>query len=210
MLKKFFYILLVIAILLALVGTGMYFWFKNGGMQKYVMDNYGKNIIQNQTLYDLVRDGLGFSGERHTLILFLNNTELRPGGGFIGSYAVISANNGIPSLLKVEGTEIIDNYSSSYLESVPPTVIKKYLGVEKWYFRDSNWSPDFVESSKKGLELYTKENGVAAEDIDYVVGLTPTVIREALKITGPVKVNGIEFTADNFVENLQWEVEYGY
>ncbi len=210
MLKKIFYILLLIAIILSLVGTGMFFWYKNGGMQKYVLDSYGKKIIQSQTLYDLVRDGLGFSGERHTLILFLNNTELRPGGGFIGSYAVVSANNGIPKLLKVEGTEIIDNYSSSYLESVPPTVIKKYLGVEKWYFRDSNWSPDFVESAKKGLELYTKERGTSAADIDYVVGLTPTVIKEALKITGPVKVNGIEFTADNFVEKLQWEVEYGY
>ncbi len=210
MLRKIFNILLVIAILLALVGAGMYFWFKSGGMQKYVLDNYGKQVIQSQSLYEVVRDGLGFSGERHILILFLNNTELRPGGGFIGSYAVVRAEKGTPHLLKVEGTEILDNYSASYLESVPPTVIKKYLGVEKWYFRDSNWSPDFVESSKKGLELYAKEKGLAANEIDYVVGLTPMVVREILKITGPLKANGIEFNADNFIDKLQWEVEYGY
>ena len=210
MLRKIFNILLVIAMLLALLGAGMYFWFKSGNMQKYVLDNYGKKIIQSQDLYEIVRDSLGFNEQKHILILFLNNTELRPGGGFIGSYATVSTQNGAPQLLKVEGTEIIDNYAASYLKIVPPTAIKTYLGVEKWYFRDSNWSPDFAESSKKSLELYTAENGTAAKDIDYVIGITPTVVKEILKITGPMKVNGIEFNADNFTDKLQWEVEYGY
>ena len=103
MLKKIFYILLCIAVLLLIIGAGLYYWFKSGGMQKYVLDNYGKNVIQSQSLYDVARDGLGFSGERHILIAFLNNTELRPGGGFIGSYAVASTQNGTPSLLKEIG-----------------------------------------------------------------------------------------------------------
>ncbi len=210
MLRKIFNILLIIALLMAAAGTGLYFWFKSGGMQKYVLDSYGKNIIQSQDLYEIIRDGLGFEEQKHILILFLNNTELRPGGGFIGSYAAVSTQNGAPHLLKVEGTEIIDNYAASYLKTVPPTAIKTYLGVEKWYFRDSNWSPDFAESAKKALELYVAEKGVAAKEIDYVVGITPSVVREILKITGPMKVNGMEFNADNFLDKLQWEVEYGY
>ncbi len=210
MLKKIFYILLVVAILMFMFGASMYFWFQSGGMQEYVLENYGKQTIQNDYLYEIIRDSLGFQEEKHILLLFLNNTELRPGGGFIGSYAVISTQNGTPHLLKVEGTEIIDNYAASYLESVPPRPLKDYLGVEKWFFRDSNWSPDFEESAKKSLELYIKEKGVAADKIDYVLGLTPTVIREILKITGPIKVGEMEFNAENFIEKLQWEVEYGY
>lgn len=210
MLKKIFYILLIIAVLMAFFAAGLYFWFKSGGMQKYVLENYGKPTIKNDYLYEIIYDGLGFEQEKHILILFLNNTELRPGGGFIGSYATIRTEKGTPHLLKVEGTEILDNNATSYLETVPPKPIKDYLGVDKWFFRDSNWSPDFSVSAIKALELYTAEKGVAGEDIDYVIGITPNVIREILKITGPMSVGGMEFNADNFIEKLQWEVEYGY
>lgn len=210
MLKKVFYVLLVIATIMAVVIISLYFWFKNGGMQKYVLENYGKPAIQNDYLYEIIYDGLGFSEEKHVLVLFLNNTELRPGGGFIGSYATIRTDKGAPHLLKVEGTEILDNNAVSFLQTTPPAPIKDYLGVEKWFFRDSNWSPDFSISAQKSLEIYTAEKGVAGKDIDYVVGITPNVVREILKITGPMNVGGMEFNAENFIEKLQWEVEYGY
>ncbi len=210
MLKKIFYILLTIALLMVIAGIAMFSWFKNGGAQQYVLENYGKPIIENDYLYDIVRDTLGFEEDKHILFLFLNNTELRPGGGFIGSYAVVRTSRGTPHLLKVEGTEIIDNLAVSFLDTVPPRPIKDYLGVEKWYFRDSNWSPDFALSSQKSVEIYGKEKGLAADEIDYVLGVTPTVIKEILKITGPIKAGGMEFNEENFVEKLQWEVEYGY
>jgi len=210
MLKKIFYVLLIIAGLMALTIMILYFWFKDGGMQKYVLENYGKPAIKNDYLYDIVYDGLGFNQEKHVLVLFLNNTELRPGGGFIGSYATIRTEKGTPHLLKVEGTEILDNNAVSFVDTIPPDPIKDYLGVDKWFFRDSNWSPDFVQSAKKSLELYTLERGVSAKEIDYIIGITPTVVQEILRITGPLTVGGMEFNADNFVEKLQWEVEYGY
>jgi hypothetical protein len=56
---------------------------------------------------------LGFEDTQNYLIEFLNNTELRPGGGFIGVYGVVKVKNGVPEVLKVEGTEILDNVMGS-------------------------------------------------------------------------------------------------
>ncbi len=153
---------------------------------------------------------LGLAAPRTYLLLFLNNTELRPGGGFIGSYAVVKFNEGRPTIVKVEGTEIIDRESDKAALPPPPSVLSNHLKVDRWYFRDSNWSPDFQESSRQSLALYQAEHGVAASAIDAVVGVTTHVLEELLEKTGPITVRGIEFTRDTVIEKLEYEVEYGY
>ena len=59
----------------------------------------------NTSLAMLLDEMLGFDRPRNYLVLFLNNTELRPGGGFIGSYALGTVSSGHLDLIKVEGTE---------------------------------------------------------------------------------------------------------
>ncbi len=153
---------------------------------------------------------LGFLKTRTYLVLFLNNTELRPGGGFIGAYSVVKVSRGIPSILTVAGTEVIDNRAKDKYFLPPPPPLKKYLLIDRWQLRDSNWSPDFAESASTSLALFRLEGGVAGNEIDAVVGLTPTVLEKLLAITGPITVAGREFTAENAVEKLEYEVEYGY
>src|SRR3989339_325475 len=122
---------------------------------------------------------------------------------------VVKMENGKPQILKVEGTEILDGKSPQF-DSIPPIQLTKNLKIETWKFRDSNWSPDFGVSTQKALELYEKENGLEAKQIDAVIGITPTVFENILQILGPIAINGIEFNYDNFTEKLEYEVEYGY
>jgi hypothetical protein len=178
-------------------------------LRKVIVSTVSKQITQNTTEANLLQSVLGFDRAHTYLFLFLNNTELRPAGGFIGSYAVINVDQGKPRLIKVEGTEILDNTAPKF-ESTPPDALQTYLGIEKWSFRDSNWNPDFTYSAEKSLELYKKEKGTSANDIEGVIGFTPTVIEEFLRIVGPIQVNGEEFNADNFTEKLEYEVEYGF
>ena len=63
---------------------------------------------------------------------------------------------------------------------------------------------------QKTMELYIKEKGLYSDKIDAIIALTPTVVEEILKISGPITYDGIEFNADNFTEKLEYEVEYGY
>lgn len=217
MYKKF--LLAILFLVLALILGGaifLYSSFRSGKLQKFVFNTAFKSTsstlpIKNGDVLDsdLLKKVLGLESPQYYLLLFLNNTEIRPGGGFIGSYAVLKMENGQPQILKVEGTETLDLGSQPF-ESEPPKVLSDNLKIKTWQFRDSNWSPDFASSSEKALELYKKENGLEADKINAVIGITPTVFEGVLDILGPVQINGEEFTAKNFTEKLEYEVEYGY
>lgn len=205
--------------------TFVFFWYRSGGLQQTVITEVGRRFltidqnpqqdtgggqVDNAAATNFVQTFFGLEQPQTFLILFLNNTELRPGGGFIGTYAVVTVDKASPHITKVEGTEVLDNSAPKDFPSEPPAPIRDYLGLDRWYFRDSNWSPDFKISAAKSLDLYIKEKGSLAEDVDAVIGFTPTLIEELLRLTGPVTVNGMEFTADNFTEKLEYEVEYGF
>ncbi len=207
--RKFIFIFLI-----TVFGVGALFvwkWSKtNGGLKSAVVQKVAERVASSQLGEGVVSEVLGFEKPATYLILFLNNTEIRPGGGFIGAYSVVKMDKGIPQILKVEGTEILDNLSVQDFESVPPEPLQKYLFIKRWNFRDSNWSPDFSVSAVKSLDLFKKERGVAADEITGIIGITPTVLEEILKISGPITVNGQEFNASNFTEKLEYEVEFGF
>ena len=191
------------------VGGGIFLKnsFDRGSLQQVIVNRAMPN--ESATTTAMIERALGMEGKRTYLLLFLNNTELRPGGGFIGSYGVVSVEKGKPQIIKIEGTESLDNASAEKgLEPYPP--LTKYLGIKKLQLRDSNWSPDFSVNAKLAIQLYRDEGGVSAADLEGVIAVTPTLFEEILKITGPVKVGDIEFTSDNFTEKLEYEVEYGY
>jgi len=219
MFSKTLVILGSIVLFIGISMAGVFFWYKSGGLQKTLLSQISTKLgaetinINSSTTLDIqnaLQQILGFDDEKTYLFLFLNNTELRPGGGFIGVYAVVKVKNGIPEIVKVEGTEILDNNSSRDFISIPPDPFKKYLEIPRLEFRDSNFYADFASSSQKSLELYKLENGILSSDIDAVIGITPTVIEEILKITGPITSGGITFTSDNFTKTLEYEVEYGF
>lgn len=214
--KKWPIILSIVALFFIALGFGGYFFIRSIGIEGLLSSPFLQNQITKRVgpiegdLFDLLPIALGFSEPKTYLVLFLNNTELRPGGGFIGVYATVTLDRGNINILKVEGTEILDNQSSKTQVPVPPSPLAHYLRVDGWYFRDSNWSPDFRESSKKGLEIYTKEQGSAASDVDAVVGITTSVLEELMKRTGPLTIDGITFTPENVVAELEHEVEYNF
>ena len=185
-------------------------WYRSGGLQSAVVRQVSQKITSNASESNLIQKVLGFTKPQNYLILFLNNTEIRPGGGFIGAYGVVRVDKGMPKILKVEGTEILDNLSPQDFISVPPEPLQKYLSIKRWGFRDSNWSPDFASSAVKALDLFKKEKGAAADDISAVLGITPTLLEEIFKISGPIFLDGEDFNAQNFKENLEYEVEFGY
>lgn len=164
----------------------------------------------NTALASLMESMLGFSRPKTYVILFLNNTELRPGGGFIGAYALGQISQGHLNLIKEEGTEIFDGASDPAQLFNPPGPLAEKLKVKKWFFRDSNWSPDYALSAAQSLDFYKRENGYLSNQIDGVLAFTPTVIEKFLQINGPITVDDITFTAENVTEKLQYEVEYGF
>ncbi len=211
-----FWILGIVAILVLLIIVSILFDKKQSSLVKtvftqipsYDMQESDKeekiSIIETAQLFG------GFQGPKTYLVLFQNNTELRPGGGFIGTYAVVRVEEGDMDIVTVEGSGRLDARVPASFQTIPPKQIQEYLGINTWFFRDSNWFPDFEKSAQKALELYRLEGGVVADDIDMVIGVTPTVLERILAIIGPVTIENIEFTASNVTEVLEYEVEYDY
>lgn len=143
------------------------------------------------------------------LFLLQNNTELRPTGGFIGTYGILQLQDGDIKEFTTDNIYNLDNPVKNELHVTPPEALQRYLGGSQWFMRDSNWHPDFPISAEKAVEFYHLENG-PVETINGVISVTPNVIHDLLTITGPITIDNDEYTADNLTEKLQYEVEVGF
>lgn len=122
------------------------------------------NLIETSDLIDKTQKLLSYAESVLTkdepkkyLVFFANNMELRPGGGFIGSFAIISIKNYEIEEIKVNDVYDADGQLTAHID--PPKPIEQYLKIPHWFLRDSNFSPDFVENYQKALFFLEKEIG---------------------------------------------------
>jgi hypothetical protein len=160
------------------------------------------NFLSNSEIFT---DLLGGNGPRKYLFLFQNNQEMRPTGGFIGSYGVLDISNGHIRNFFIDGIFNPDGQLTEKI--VPPNPVQKVSAA--WSLHDSNWWPDFPRSARKAILFYEKTGGPT---VDGVMTLTPTVMQKLLEITGPIEMPDYDMTltADNFIEKTQYEVEVDY
>jgi len=130
---------------------------------------------------------LGWDGPRRYLVLTQNPAELRPTGGYTGSYGIIEFDRGRVTERKFRDIFLLDlPWDFPFIK--PPTELANYLLGPKqpWQLADANWSPDFPTSARDALRLYANESGDSR--IDGVLGITTYTIDELLKVTGPITV----------------------
>ncbi|MDP3940710.1 MAG: DUF4012 domain-containing protein [bacterium] len=149
---------------------------------------------------DILPNILGFDRERKYLLLFQNNNELRPGGGFIGSYAVVSVKDGRVGPLKVHDVYDADGQLKGHVE--PPEALRKYLGVTHWYLRDSNFSPDFPSSAGTAAFFLQLETG---EKVDGVIAIDTSFLKGMVHALGPLRLpnSAIVVNDENVTSFLQ-------
>ncbi len=172
---------------------------------------------------ELLPELAGLGEERTHLVLLLNNTELRPGGGFIGTFGILKMLNGDITVLETRDSYAIDGLAQtggSYHQDPPPP-LGRYNATSNWFFRDANWSPDFAVSAQEALRLYGLElasitpevraaAGVSSQTFDGVIGLTPNVIQALLGVTGPITIGSQTFSSDNVTDKIEYQVEVQY
>jgi hypothetical protein len=144
--------------------------------------------------------------ERTFLILLQNNMELRPGGGFLGQYAILKLKNGQVTSTFVEDANILDQRITT--DVATPYPFKKMLQLKNWKFRDSNFSPDFPTNAEKAKYFYRLAGG--GNNFDGVIAVNATVLNDLLELTGPITVSGTEFNSQNAVLKLEEIVEKIY
>jgi hypothetical protein len=196
-LSKFFLTTVVV-----LVG-GITLWSVAQALQ--VVDRRAATIGDYNTVLSQI---LGQNGRSRTLILFSNNAEMRYGGGFIGSVGYIDADTGRgPKIDPIHSVYYYDHridLEDSRLEAATPELTL----MPKIYLRDSGVDLEWRNNAQRAARLFELESG---KKVDNVVMMTPNVVRELLKVTGPVRLDsyGFDVTHDNFLTKVQLEVEAG-
>ncbi len=148
---------------------------------------------------------LGADRQKQYLLVFANNHELRPVGGFLGSIALINVDKGKVENIDVKSVYDPDGQLHEFI--APPSPLLPI--TNRWYLRDANWFVNYPDSAKKITQFFEKEGGPT---VDGVILMTPEVIRQLLTITGPIAVPGYNVTvsADNFYDITQDQVTYSY
>ncbi|MBI2506649.1 MAG: DUF4012 domain-containing protein [Candidatus Colwellbacteria bacterium] len=147
--------------------------------------------------------------EERLLVLFLNPSEMRPIGGFAGSYGEVILERGNVKEIKVNDIYYPDHFLKKKI--VPPRQLQTV--TVDWGARDAAWFFDFPTSAKKTMELIEASDVYAKDGVrfDGVVALNVRVIEDVLEFTGPIKLPeyDLTLTKDNFLEEIQQEVEIG-
>jgi hypothetical protein len=170
-----------------------------------------KTLVSASPLTKILPSILGYPEAATYLFILQNSDELRATGGFIGTYGIIQTKDGDFNRFETHDVYHLDIPVQDKIKVTPPEALKKYLNKD-WYFRDANWSPDWPTSAEKLLEFYILENNAQAKpdpikNFDGVIAITPEIITELMKITGPITVDGETYTSQNFVDLLQYKVE---
>jgi len=120
---------------------------------------------------DIMPGIFGMEGQRTYLVLFQDNMELRPGGGFINSYGILKLHLGKITEFSIHDVEDADGQLRGHVD--PPFAIRRHLQSTHWYMRDSNFDVDFVKSASASsnflfVETGQKADGVIATDLSFV------------------------------------------
>ncbi|MBI4185727.1 DUF4012 domain-containing protein [Candidatus Berkelbacteria bacterium] len=146
----------------------------------------------------------------HYLVLFQNNSELRPSGGFIGSFATVDLTATGYENLRVD-TNIYkrDNAFAEQHTIAVPGPLEGVAADNKWTMRDSNWDIDFRDAAERVSWFYQQEGG---ESVDGVIAFNATVVQDLLKLTGPVALpdgSGL-LDSESFFDTLHYKIEKEY
>ncbi len=135
---------------------------------------------------------LGAKEEKTYLVLFMNDKELRPTGGFLTAYAIFKINKGKFQVAKSDDIYSLDAAIAKHPKA-PEKILAYHKGVSQFFIRDSNLSPDFVESNKLFDELYQ----MSSQKVKYdgIIAMDTYVLIDALKILGDTQVRGTNFSA---------------
>ena len=156
---------------------------------------------------------LGADAPRTYLVLFTTPSEARGLGGFAGSYAELTADDGQLTLSNFGRTQELDAAAQAAGARVigHPDFLRQYGtfgfdtddegAVGSAAFRNLTMTPDFPTVGDIAADLYAQTTG---RDVDGVIVMDPFVVAAFLGYTGPIELSDLEqpLTVDNAVPYL--------
>lgn len=142
---------------------------------------------------------LGADGPRRYFVAFVTPSEQRGSGGILGNFAQLDAVDGRISLSRTGRAVDLNTGSDELLRTIEgmPEFTARYSGwAPARFWQNVTVSPDFPTTARVIEQLYFQSGGVP---IDGVISVDPKALAALLRLTGPVRVPGLEspLTAEN-------------
>jgi len=171
--------------------------------------SFSSSLIRFNESLDALIAVLERPGETHFALQFENPSEIRPAGGFSGSYGDLVFEGGEISKLEVQDIYYPGHFSDYKI--VPP--LQLHGIVTKWATQDANWFFDFRTSGRQFIDFLElsdvyKDKGIKFEG---VVALNVRVFEDILGVIGDIELPEYKLTlnSSNFLRQIQEEVEAG-
>ncbi len=132
-------------------------------------------------LLDLVEKIGTNQGLQRYLVVVQDTNELRPSGGFISTYGVLTMDQQKIIDFQIDSSLSLDRLIEGKIE--PPNIVKQLLGQSNWSFHDSNLDADFKLSAKQMSWFYQRFKNI---NLDGVIGVNTYLLRFILEQTGPI------------------------
>ncbi len=162
-------------------------------------------IREGQTALSMAPAALGINGPKNYFLLFQNDKEIRPTGGFLTAFATLTLDNGQVSASTSDDIYRLDEKLlnvclTKICPLTPPDPIVRYLPEvsgkprSAWSMRDSNMSPDVPTAAEEFERMYQ----LLGEGLPYdgIIYIDSQVVEELIEITGPIDVFGTTFSAE--------------
>lgn len=167
---------------------------KNIDDMRNLTDQSVSLITNAKPLIKILPQVLGEPDEKKYLVIFQNDKELRPTGGFMTAYSIFRLDSGVVH---------VDNSSDIYSldatvpnKPVAPRPILLYLPkVPQLNLRDNNLSPDFKVSMEDFTKMYKTAGGYTK--VDGIIAVDTHALVAAMNILGDINVDGTTFTTKN-------------
>ncbi len=164
-----------------------------------LIDEVALVVVNGKPMLEQVPYLLGMDSPRNYLVLFQNDKELRPTGGFMTGYSIMKVDK---AKFSPTTSDDIYNLDAKYKPSKPaPEPIVNYIKgpyvlSKNLRFRDMNWSPDFGVSMDDVAEA-GQEIGI--KGIDGIIAVDTQLLVNLLDVIGPIGVPGY----GNFSNNIE-------
>ena len=137
-------------------------------------------------LLEALPEMMGVTNPKYYFVLFQNDGELRPTGGFMTAYGILKIDKGKVTPVLSEDIYSLDTAWGKKIAA--PEVIKKYhKNVPYFYIRDMNLSPDFAESIKPVMDIYSNQIPGSTK-VDGVIAVDTQLLASLLKVLGTIGV----------------------
>jgi Protein of unknown function (DUF4012) len=171
---------------------------------KQTIDKGLAGLDEFQRLVPVMSDILGADGPRTYLVEQTNPFELRAGGGYIGTYSLLTADHGELKVSQGGDTHTLPEFTATeggkaYVP--PPKTLTEFLTNKSWNLGDSNFFPDFESNAKAAMSFSQTDFN---QKIDGVISLDLYAVQALLKLTGPITLPGTSVTVDS--DNLLYQL----